>query len=149
MRLNFNNGAMPDVASRTATVMDRSREKKDTRGCGWFSLFFWPAFRRIFFLDSKLEVRHRRTNAGPSPEAAGAKKRHDAASASTVPQIVIDTQMEHWIRWTLESNIALAAALKRLRDSYKLVQAGKPVEDSEKILAEVDAALKTVEERSM
>jgi hypothetical protein len=143
------NGAMPDMASRTATVMDRSRDKKGTRGCGWFSLFFWPAFRRIFLLDNKLEVRHRRTHAGPSPEEAGAKKRHDVASASTVPQIVIDTHLEHWIRWTLESNIALAAALKRLRDSYQLVRAGKPVDDAEKILAEVEAALKTVDESSM
>jgi hypothetical protein len=66
-----------------------------------------------------------------------------------VPQIVIDTQLEHWIRWTLESNIALAAALKRLRDSYKLVRAGKPAENAEEILAEVEAALNTVEERSM
>jgi hypothetical protein len=57
--------------------------------------------------------------------------------------------LEHWIRWTLESNIALAAALKRLRDSYKLLQAGKRAEDAERILEEVEAALKTVEERSM
>jgi hypothetical protein len=149
MRPSFNNGAMPDMASRTATVMDRPRGKKGTKGSGWFSLFFWPAFRRIFFLDNTLEVRHPRTDAAPPPEPGGAKKRHDAASASTVPKVVIDTQMEHWIRWTLECNIALAAALKRLRDSYKLVQAGKPVEDADKILAEVEAALKTVEERSM
>lgn len=136
------------MASKTATVMDRSRQKKDTRGYGWFSLFFWPAFRRIFLLDNKLEVRHRRTDPSPSP-ADGASKRHDAAPGSTVPQIVIDTQLEHWIRWTLESNIALAAALKRLRDSYKLLQAGKRAEDAERILEEVEAALKTVEERSM
>jgi hypothetical protein len=149
MRPSFNNGAMPYRASRIATVMDRSRGKKDTRGCGWFSLFFWPAFRRIFFLDNKLEIRHRRSDPGRFPAAAGAKKPHDAAPASTVPQIVIDTQIEHWIRWTLESNIVLAAALKRLRDSYKLLQAGKPVKDADAILAEVEAALKTVEESSM
>ncbi len=149
MRPSFNNGAMPGMASRTATVMDRSRGKKGVRGCGWFSLFFWPAFRRIFFLDNNREIRHRRTDPDPSPAAAGAKKPHDAAPASTVPQIVIDTQLEHWIRWTLESNIVLAAALKRMRNSYQLLQAGKPVTDADAILAEVETALRTVEERSM
>jgi len=81
--------------------------------------------------------------------AADAKKPDEDLPRSTVPQIVIDTQLEHWIRWTLESNIALAAALKQLRDSYKLLQAGKPVKDADAILAEVEAALKTVEESSM
>jgi hypothetical protein len=149
MRPSFNNEATPHMASGIATVMDRSRGKKDTRGCGWFSLFFWPAFRRIFFLDNKLEVRPRRIDQNSSPAVGSAKKRHEVAPASAVPQIVIDTQLEHWIRWTLESNILLAAALKRLRDSYKLLQAGKPVKDADALLAEVEAALKTVEERSM
>jgi hypothetical protein len=149
MRPSFNNGAMPDMASKTAALMDRSRGKKGTRGCGWFSLFFWPAFRRIFFLDNNPEIGHRRADPGLSSAPAGAKKRHDTAPASTVPQIIIDTQLEHWIRWTLESNIALAAALKRLRNSYKLLRAGKPAVDAEEILAEVEAALKTVEESSM
>jgi hypothetical protein len=149
MRPNFNNGAMPDMASKTAALMDRSRGKSGTRGCGWFSLFFWPAFRRIFFLDNNPEIGHRRADPGPSSAADAAKKRCDTASASAVPQIIIDTQLQHWIRWTLESNIALAAALRRLRDSYKLLQAGKPVKHADAILAEVEAALKTVEESSM
>ena len=149
MRPSFNNGAMPDMPSKTAALMGRSRGKKGTRGCRWFSLFFWPAFRRIFFLDNNPEIGHRRADPGLSSAPAGAKKRHDTAPASTGPQIIIDTQLEHWIRWTLESNIALAAALKRLRNSYKLLQAGKPALDAEAILAEVEAALKTVEERRM
>jgi hypothetical protein len=148
MKPSFN-GAMPEMASRTATVMDRSRGKQAIRGCGWFSLFFWPAFRRIFLLDNKREIGHRHPDPLPHPAAAGVNKPGDTAPVSTVPQIVIDTQLEHWIRWTLESNIVLAAALKRLRESYKLLQAGKPVRDNDAILAEVEAALKTVEERSM
>ncbi len=130
-------------------MMDGSRVKKGLRGCGWFSLYFWPAFRRIFFLENKLEIGHRRADPGQLPVAPGAKRPDDGVPASSVPQIVIDTQLEHWIRWTLESNIALSAALKLLRDSYELVRAGKTAEDAEEILAEVEAALRTVEERSM
>jgi hypothetical protein len=66
-----------------------------------------------------------------------------------VPQIVIDTQLQHWIQWTLESNIVLAATLKRLQDSYKVLKAGKPAKHADAILAEVEAALKTVEKGSM
>ncbi len=149
MRPSFNNGATPFTASKTAALMDSSREKKGTRWRGWFSLFLWPAFRRIFLLDNKLEVGVPRRNPGQPATAAGPTRPYNDVPASGVPQIVIDTQLEHWIRWTLESNIALAAALKRLRNAYKLLQAGKPAEDAEKILAEVEAALKTVEEGSM
>ena len=66
-----------------------------------------------------------------------------------MPQIVIDTQLEHWIRWTLESNIALATALKRLQGFLQAAPGRKACEDAEAILAEVEAALKTVEESSM
>ena len=149
MRPSFDNGATPVTASKTAALMNSWRGKNVKRERGWFSLFFWPAFRRIFFLDSKLEIGHRRPDPGQPPAAAGAKKPDEDLPRSTVPQIVIDAQLEHWIRWTLESNIALATALKRLKDSYKLLQAGKPATDAEAILAEVDAALKTVEESSM
>lgn len=149
MKPRFNNGATPVTASKTAALMASLRRKKGTPGQGWFSLFFWPAFRRIFLLDDKLEVGLRATDPGQPPAATGAKKPDEKVPASAVPQILIDTQLEHWIRWTLESNIALAAALKRLRDSYKLLQAGKPAEGAEKILAEVEAALKTVEEGNM
>jgi hypothetical protein len=65
-----------------------------------------------------------------------------------VPQVVIDTQLEQWIGWTLECNIALTAALKSLRNSYKLLQAGKPGEDAERILAEVEDLLNRVDERN-
>jgi hypothetical protein len=149
MRPSLNNSSMPDMASKTAALMDRSSGKKCTRGGSWFSLFFWPAFRRIFLLDNRLEIEHSRPDPQQSPVAAGAKKSDDCVLASAVPQIVIDTQLQHWIRWTLESNIFLAAALKRLRDSYKLLQAGKPAKDADALLAEVEAALKRVEESSM
>jgi hypothetical protein len=62
-----------------------------------------------------------------------------------VPRVVIDAQIEGWIRWTLESNIDLAAALRRLRNSYLLIQAGKPAKDSTEILAQVEAALECAE----
>ena len=137
------------MTPKTAALMDGSQDRRGLRGCGWFSLYFWPAFRRIFLLDDKLEIGHRRADPGQPTATAVAKKRHHTAPASAVPKIVIDTQLEHWIRWTLESNIVLAAALKRLRDSYKLLQAGKPIEHADAILAEVEAALKMVEESSM
>jgi hypothetical protein len=106
-------------------------------------------FSTDIFLGNNPEIGHRRADPGPSSAADGAKKQCDAASASAVPQIVIDTQLQHWIRWTLENNIVLAAALKRLQDSYKLLQAGKPAKHADAILAEVEAALKTVEKGSM
>jgi hypothetical protein len=140
---------MPDMPLKTAAQMDSSTGRKGMRGHSWFSLFFWPAFRRIFLLDKKLDAWHRRPDPYPHTAAVSSKKPDDAVPASRVPQIVIDTQLEHWIRWTLESNIVLAAALKRLRNSYKLLQAGKPAKDADEILAEVEAALRTVEEKSM
>ena len=117
------------------------------RGVGWFSLFFWPAFRRLFLLDKKLEIWPYRP--APCPPPGAAKETTDNMRGSTVPRIVIEMQIEHWIRWTLESNIALAAALRRLRDSYKLLLAGKRADDADEILAQVEAALKTVEKSSM
>jgi hypothetical protein len=41
------------------------------------------------------------------------------------------------------------AALRRLQDSYELLQAGKPAKHADAILAEVEAALKTVEKGNM
>ena len=119
------------------------------QGGSWFSLFFWPAFRRIFLLDKKLEIWPHRAVPCPAQAALSSKKTTDNMPASQVPRIVIDSQIEHWIRWTLESNIALAAALKRLRDSYMLLQAGNAEKDADEILAQVEAALKTVEKSSM
>ena len=62
-----------------------------------------------------------------------------------MPRVIIDAQMEGWIRWTLESNIDLAAALRRLRDSYLMIQAGKPAKDATEILAQVEDALQYAE----
>ena len=62
-----------------------------------------------------------------------------------VPRVIIDAQMEGWIRWTLESNIDLTAALRRLRNSYLLIQAGKPAKDATEILAQVEDALEHAE----
>jgi hypothetical protein len=63
--------------------------------------------------------------------------------------VIIETQIEQWIRWSLESNIALVAALKRLRSSYTLIQAGKPVKDADEVLAQVEAVLQAVENTRM
>jgi hypothetical protein len=62
---------------------------------------------------------------------------------------MIETQIEHRIRRTLESNIALVAALERLRESYNQVHSGKPAKDADRILAQVEAALNQVEKTSM
>jgi hypothetical protein len=119
------------------------------RGGGWFFLFFWPSFRRIFLLDKKLEIWPQWATPCPPRAALSSRKTTDNVPACAVPQIVIETQIEHWIRWTLESNIALAAALKRLRDSYKLLEVGKIEKDADEILAQVEAVLKTVEKGSI
>jgi hypothetical protein len=148
MRDSSNNRAMPDMGSRTAAMRDSPRGRKSTRGCGWFSLFFWPAFRRIFFLDNMPEVWQRRRDRGYLAPSVRAKRPNGDLARSTVPQVVIDTQLEQFIGWTLECNIALAAALKSLRNSYKLLQAGKPGEDAERILAQVEELLNRVDERN-
>ena len=115
------------------------------RGRSWFSLFLWPALRRIFLLNKRPEIWQRPADSRRLPATLSSKKPNDF----TVSRIIIETQIEHWIRWTLESNITLAAALKRLQGSYKLLQAGKPARDVEDILAQVEAALKTVEKSNI
>jgi hypothetical protein len=137
---------MSDSRNHPALI-DRLQAGKGMRGDGWFSLYFWPAFRRIFFLDNKLEVGQRRSD--PAPTATSAKRQNHEVPASGVPRVVIDIQLEQWIQWTLECNIALAATLKRLRDSYKLLQTGKRAEDAEEILAEVEELLNGVEQSNM
>ncbi len=137
------------MTSGTAALTDNSTGRKDMRGDSWFSLFFWPAFRRIFLLDKKLEIWPQRAVPRPPPPTLSSRKTTDSRPGSTVPQIVIDTQIDHWTRWTLESNIALAAALRRLRDSYKLLQEGMVEKDAGQILAQVETALKTFERGSM
>ena len=96
------------------------------RGGTWFSLFFWPAFRRIFLLDKKPEIW---PTPGGSLSASSSsqleKNRLITCRASTVPRIVIETQIEHWIRCTLESNIALAAVLKAITGFLQAAPGGK------------------------
>jgi hypothetical protein len=113
------------------------REERVEQGESWFSLFFWPAFRRVFL---------------PAAKPRYARSRQTATNTNKqnvlefpVPRVIIDAQMEGWIRWTLESNIDLAAALRRLRDSYLLIQSGKPANDATDILAQVEDALQYAE----
>jgi hypothetical protein len=113
------------------------REERVEQGESWFSLFFWPAFRRVFL---------------PAAKPRYARSRQTATNTNKqnvlefpVPRVIIDAQMEGWIRWTLESNIDLAAALRRLRDSYLLIQSGKSANDATDILAQVEDALQYAE----
>ncbi len=119
---------------------------KDIEGHNWLSLFLWPAFRRIFPFGKRLKVPRKRPD--PSLQAEDFKPAQRFPECA-VPQVIIEVQLEQWIRWTLESNIELAAALKRLRTSYKLVRDGKPAENADAILAQVEAALRNVENNKM
>jgi hypothetical protein len=123
--------------------------RKDIEGHSWLSLFFWPAFRRIFPFGKGLGMPRKRRDAWLRPLDLKAEKPAERVPQCAVPQVIIETQLEHWIRWTLESNIELAAALKRLRTSYKLILAGNPATDADAILAQVEAALRTVENNRM
>jgi hypothetical protein len=119
------------------------REEKAERGESWFSLFLWPAFRRVFLPAAKPHVTRSGTHRRSRETATHAKKQN--VLEFPVPRVIIDAQMEGWIRWTLESNIDLAAALRRLRNSYLLIQAGKPAKDATEILAQVEDALEHAE----
>jgi hypothetical protein len=59
-----------------------------------------------------------------------------------VPQEGIERQIEDWLQRVFESNDELVAVVERIRDSYGALLAGKPVKDSDEILALVEAALK-------
>jgi hypothetical protein len=63
----------------------------------------------------------------------------------TVPQDGIGPQLVSWVRGVVKSNNELVPALERLRRSYKMLLAGKPVTDAEEILWQVDGALKDAE----
>jgi hypothetical protein len=117
------------------------REERVEQGESWFSLFFWPAFRRVFLPAAK--PRFAQSGSRSRQTATNAKKQN--VLEFPVPRVIIDAQMEGWIRWTLESNIDLAAALRRLRDSYLLIQSGKPAKDATEILAQVEDALQYAE----
>ncbi len=121
------------------------REEKVKQGESWFSLFLWPAFRRVFLPVAKPRFAQSRTHDRSRQTAIDVKKQN--VLEFPVPRVIIDAQMEGWIRWTLESNIDLTDALRRLRNSYLLVQAGKPVKDATEILAQVEDALEHAERR--
>ena len=119
------------------------RQERVKRRESWLSLFFWPAFRRVFLPAAKPQVSPSGTYRKPQQAAIDSKK-HKVLEFP-VPRVIIDAQIEAWIRWTLESNIDLAAALRRLRNSYLLIQAGKPAKDATEILAQVEDALQHAE----
>ena len=131
------------VISKADAPIQSLRDERVKHGENWFSLFFWPAFRRVFLPAAKPQ--------GPQPgtrrklrQATIDSKKHKVLEFP-VPRVIIDAQMEGWIRWTLECNIDLAAALRRLRDSYLMIQAGRPAKDATEILAQVEDALQYAE----
>jgi hypothetical protein len=129
------------VMSKADAPIHSLREERVEQGESWFSLFFWPAFRRVFLPAAKPRFAQSRSRSRQT--ATSAKKQN--VLEFPVPRVIIDAQMEGWIRWTLESNIDLAAALRRLRDSYLLIQSGKPAKDATEILAQVEDALQYAE----
>jgi hypothetical protein len=133
------------VISKADTPIDNLGDERAKHGESWLSLFFWPALRRVFLPVAKLQVSHPRTHRRSRQAATNSKKQK--VLEFPVPKVIIDAQIESWIRWTLESNIELADALRRLRDSYLLIQAGKAAKDATKILAQVEAALQYAERR--
>jgi hypothetical protein len=131
------------VISKADTPIDSLGDERVKQGESWLSLFFWPAFRRVFLPAARPQVSQPRTHRRSRQAATNSRKQK--VLEFPVPRVVIDAQIESWIRWTLESNIDLAAALRRLRNSYLLIQAGKPAKDATEILAQVEAALQYAE----
>jgi hypothetical protein len=60
----------------------------------------------------------------------------------TMPQDGIGPQLVRWVRGVVKSNNELVTALERLRRSYKVLLAGKPVTDAEEVLWQVEGALR-------
>ncbi len=135
------------VISKADTPIGSLGDERVKQGESWLSLFLWPAFRRVFLPAAKPQVTEQRTHRKSRQAASSSKKQK--VLEFPVPKVIIDAQMESWIRWTLESNIDLAAALTRLRDSYLLIQAGKAAKDATEILAQVEAALQYAERRKI
>jgi hypothetical protein len=129
--------------SKADVPIHNLREERVEQGESWFSLFFWPAFRRVFLPAARPQVAQSGNHRRSRQASTNAKKKN--VLEFPVPRVIIDAQMESWIRWTLESNIDLAAALRRLRDSYLLIQAGKHAKDATEILAQVEDALQYAE----
>ncbi len=126
---------------KTDAPIHTLREESVKQGESWFSLFLWPAFRRVFLPAAKPRV----AQSGSRSRQTPTKVKRQNVLEFPVPREIIDAQMEGWIRWTLESNIDLAAALRRLRNSYLLILEGKPAKDAEDILAQVEDALQHAE----
>lgn len=61
----------------------------------------------------------------------------------------IETQLASWIRELVQSNTELVPALERLRRSYRVLQACKPVTDAEEVLWQVERALNDAETASL
>jgi hypothetical protein len=59
----------------------------------------------------------------------------------TTPQAGIGPRLVSWVRGVVKTNDELVLALTRLRRSYKVLLAGKPVTDAEEILWQVEGAL--------
>ena len=131
------------MISKADAPIQSLRDERVKHGENWFSLFFWPAFRRVFLPAAKPQVPQPGTRRKLRQATIDSKK-HKVLEFP-VPRVIIDAQMEGWIRWTLESNIELAAALRRLRNSYLLIQAGKPAKDATEILAQVEDVLQYAE----
>ena len=68
---------------------------------------------------------------------------------STVTYESIETELALWIRELVQSNSELVPALERLRRSYRVLQAGRPVSDAEEVLRQVERALKDAEVASL
>jgi Asp-tRNA(Asn)/Glu-tRNA(Gln) amidotransferase B subunit len=61
------------------------------------------------------------------------------------PQEVIDAQLENLIRQVFASNDELAAALTRLRDSWKHILKGEAITDAGALLEQADTALENAQ----
>lgn len=57
----------------------------------------------------------------------------------------VETKLLNWIRGILQSNDQLVDALKHLRRSYNVLEAGKSVPESAEILWQVEVALRDAE----
>ena len=87
--------------SKADAPIQSLREERVKQGESWFSLFFWPAFRRVFLPAANPRVAESVTHR---------RSRHTATNAKTqnvlefpVPRVIIDAQMESWVRWILET----------------------------------------------
>jgi hypothetical protein len=71
-----------------------------------------------------------------------AKKRsRETVLEFALPQDGIGPQLVSWVRGIVRSNNELVPALERLRRSYIVLLAGKPVTDAEEVLWQVEGAL--------